>query len=175
MQQRENPRKAFSMRDAAYILEDSLSHAGYVEESFYFVPGGFALVTRLEQIEADGKPKPEAVRWLPSVPRRGVFSLGDYLSMLFRANPGYYRVIVFVVTDVPFVQGDDVTTRELAAQWLREGASNLSEPFDRQPFTLRTTCVALIYEFEKLNGDDEPRNPVPGRLGAAAHLAALHF
>ncbi|MBV8774528.1 MAG: TonB family protein [Deltaproteobacteria bacterium] len=39
-------------------LSTALESAGYLERSYFAVPDGFALVTRLEQIDIDGTPKP---------------------------------------------------------------------------------------------------------------------
>ena len=47
------------LHDIDRRLALALDKAGYFEKSYFSVPDGFALVTRLEQINADGTPKPE--------------------------------------------------------------------------------------------------------------------
>ena len=45
-------------------LEAVLQQAGYSELSYYAVPEGFAILTRLEKINTDGSSLPEEERWL---------------------------------------------------------------------------------------------------------------
>src|SRR5580700_7816479 len=55
-----NPRLA----TVAAALEDAFSKAGYFEFSYHKgVPDGFALASRIEQINSDGTPKEETERW----------------------------------------------------------------------------------------------------------------
>jgi prepilin-type N-terminal cleavage/methylation domain-containing protein len=44
-------------------LDSAFRQAGYVEKSYYSVPSGFAIASRLEQINQDGTPKDAADRW----------------------------------------------------------------------------------------------------------------
>jgi hypothetical protein len=73
----------------------------HYEYSFYRAPGGFALVARLERIADDGSPVADDRRFLPPDAEEP-FNFIDYISQLFFAPAGYYRMIVFVVTDLPF-------------------------------------------------------------------------
>ena len=109
---------------AAFLLIEPLRKAGYWEYSFHRVPNGFALVTRLERINEDGSQAPEGLRYrLPS--DEEPFSLSSYFERLFFAPQGYYRLIVFVVTDRPFTAtGDPIEERE-ALRLLREGINTL--------------------------------------------------
>lgn len=84
-----------SLGDVEARLASALRANGYVERSYYAVPDGFALVTRLEQIGSDGTSKPPPGRWSLSSRSASDFTLSDYVRALFTADPGYYRVIVF--------------------------------------------------------------------------------
>ena len=155
-----------------YTLRLALDTAGYTEASYYTVPDGFALVTHLEQINPDGTPKkPDHVRWSTQLARVGQFTLSAYLKALFLANPGYYRVIVFVVTSQPFSQSEATVTRDEAIAWLRHGGNALPFGIATQPLLASHKVTALIYEFEKSDIDElEAKFTIPGRLSTNIHL-----
>src|SRR3546814_16299501 len=79
------------------------------------------MVARLEQIKADGTPKPVPMRWSTALPSRDIFSLRDYFSALFSAPEGHYRAIVFVVSAKPFATSRGPASRRHAAAWLHGG------------------------------------------------------
>ena len=159
------------------VLREALNSNGYFEKSYYAVPGGFALVTRLEQIEPDGSSKPNPPRW--SIEPFGGASntffsgpldwVGTFLSSLLTAPPGYYRVIVFVVTPVPFTQSDRKVSRSEALGWLGNGVRWLPDSIAIHPYTSEIRCTVLIYEFEcKTNAS--ARLLLPSRLDSRTHL-----
>lgn len=155
--------------DVGEHLTAGLDSTGYAEHSFYAVPNGFALVARLERILENGRPAPGGFRYLP--PGHEPFSLTTYLSGLFVAPVGYYRQIVFVVTDVPFAAtGQELTQRE-ATELLREGANRLPAYFRNIPFGPDCEVTVLIYEFEKTGTTGQMRLLSSGRLGARTHLS----
>lgn len=45
-------------------ITEALERNGYYESSYYAIPGGFALATKMEQIESDGKSMQGSQRWL---------------------------------------------------------------------------------------------------------------
>jgi hypothetical protein len=144
--------KEISFADLNEKLQKALSTAGYVEKSYYQIPEGFALVTRLEKINEDGSPKPEEMRWVRGEEKQQIFSISDYLKQLFTANPGYYRIIVFIVTSKPFSQdGKQTVSREEAMNWLNDGNNELSEEIAAKKFTSKHKCTALVYQFERPN------------------------
>ena len=157
--------------DIDTVLHLALESNGYFESSYYAVPDGFALVTRLEQIELDGSSKPDPPRWSvdPFATKGDGFSVLAYVRALFTAAPGYYRVIVFVVTPVPFGQSARTVTRSEALGWLRDGVRWLPERIAEQPYTRETRCSALIYEFE-CRTNASARLLLPSRLSSRAHL-----
>ena len=84
------------------------------------------MVTRLEHIKNDGSPFAERERWPPS--KQNYASTNDLARFLygpFFVDPGHYRVIVFILQDLPFSQSSKKITGEEARQWLSIGANIL--------------------------------------------------
>lgn len=148
-------------------LSTALDGAGYSEKSYYSVPEGFAIVSRLEQIEADGTSKPLPSRWAVDVGPLQNFSLSSYLQALFTANPGFFRVIVFVVTPHPFSQKKVKVKRDEAMEWLAEGLNQLPSEIGDVELSNKYACAALIYEFE------QPRSHKSTILKQPSHLTGL--
>lgn len=159
-----------SLGDANVVLQAALQQTGYAETSYYSVPDGFALASKLEQTDPDGPSRPEHDRWSIELQKMSRFSLGDYLRALFTANPGHYRIIVFIVTDVPVTQSSERLTVDEAIAWLRGGQQGLPPEIAQLPWTPATTCTALIYEFIREQQNPQPRVVVPGALGGMTHL-----
>jgi hypothetical protein len=162
------------------VLTGALERCGYVEESYYSVPGGLALITRMEQTTRDARPAQGSERWSVDTHALTSLSLSDYLKALFLANTGYYRVIIFVVTDVPFGASKGALTSGEAQSLLTYGYNSLPPSVSEAPLPVNYACTALIYEFEKPEGKS-PEAIVPGHLDAKTHLvksglwAALHL
>jgi hypothetical protein len=124
---------------------------------------GFALVTRMEAIDADGRPKPGAERW--NTPR-------DRLPpRIFFAKPGFYRVVVFAVTDLPSQPSADTLDARRAEALVRGGTDDLPAYLKRLPLGPDGRCLALIYEFEKPSEGDSARLVTSTPVGASQHLA----
>jgi hypothetical protein len=151
-------------------LTAALEATGYLERRYYAVPGGFAMVTRIEQIDDDGSPRPPPDRWSTEVPGMTEFSLGAYLRALFLAARGRYRVIVLVATDAPFPQHRETITAETAESWLVEGANVLPREVAEAPFPSDGRVTALIYELERVDTAERPELVVPSRLQGRDHL-----
>jgi hypothetical protein len=163
--------KDLHLRDVDAVLKASLMRAGY-ELSYYRVPDGFALVARIERIEDDGSPyQPARLRFDPESHPLETFSFEGYLSALFFAPPGHYRVIVFVVSSEAFMATGKPVTRQEAIAWQENGASSLPPAVRDLAYSDRYSCMALIYEFEKRDTGTDPVELHPGRLSAAEHLA----
>lgn len=156
-----------TLGEAADRLLAALGRAGYAEHSFFSIqpnpdrpPEGFALVTRLEQIEPDGAPKPVPDRWSVELPARELFSLGDFVRALFTAPEGHYRVIVFTLTGLPVAPGDEEPTRDQASDWLGSGLAHLPAALADLPWTRDHVATALIYQFRQVGAGNDPEvNP----------------
>ena len=136
-------------------------------------PGGVALVTRLERINDDGSPSAENERWPASAERQeSARGLLDFLQGLFFVDPGHYRVIVFVVRDDAFQTSEKEASKGEANAWLSSGFNRLPDDAAALPWTARTRCTALVYEFRKPPGGGAEAEMPPGFLPADTHLRA---
>lgn len=157
-----------TLGDVTEAILAALEQNGYVERSFFrTAPGGVALVTRLERINDDGSPSAENERWAAAAQRlKSTRSLLDLLHGLFFVDPGHYRVIVFVLQDLPFSQSADTITAQQAHAWLASGANVLSPEIAALPFTGGHVTV-LIYEFAS---DGSKVQVVTSQLTGKQHL-----
>lgn len=131
---------------------------------------GFAIVLDLEHIEADGARKPGTAGFAPSSQEQD-FSLLDYIKSLFYSPPGYYRLIVIVVSETGMAETTAPPTENQLRSIAKDGSSALPPDFAMVPYTWKHKVRALIYEFEKGPGDGDTRLiSEPGRLGATVHL-----
>ncbi len=137
------------LNDAAHRLEQALDVAGYDQRRYYAIPGGFALVTQIEQMRSDGTPKSAPDRWSVPVPHAKVVDLKSYLLALLTKPVGHYRVIAFVVTDRLIKQGEASLSEEEARGWTRDGGMGLPQEIATIPYSDTHEVGALIYEFEK--------------------------
>ena len=162
---KEHPR----LGDAVAALDLAFEKAGYAERSYYSVPDGFAMASRIEQINQDGTAKEPVDRWSLKISPMGKFSFSAYLTALFSARPGYYRVIVFVVTSKLFSQSNAKVTSEEAELWLSRGLNALLEDIARAEYTSTHRCTALIYEFKRM--ETQPAKFVdPSEITGQIHL-----
>lgn len=163
-------RDGLSLGTAGSRLQAAFERAGYLEHSYYAVPGGFAIVTRIEQMDSAGNRLRGSARYeLPG--QRVRDSLTSILYSLFvNAPPGYYRYIVVVVSVRPFATRDRLLDDDEALRRLRRGANRLSSVYRRVPFTDDYNVDALIYEFRWDGGDSPVRMLEPGRVSPQDHL-----
>jgi tetratricopeptide (TPR) repeat protein len=173
----EVPRQFLAKRDGQTHLSDvsdrlkqAFYQAGYGELSWYSVPEGFAVVSRLEHFNPDGTPVQGSERWATKVTARRIASLTDFLKALFLPNPGYYRIIVFIVTRVPFTQTDSSLTGDQALAWLSKGANVLPSYIGEALFSTDHNCTALIYEFYQATAEQKAEFKYPGSLTGKTHL-----
>jgi hypothetical protein len=157
-----------TLGDVTGAILAALEQNGYVERSFFRTdPGGVALVTRLERINDDGSPSAENERWPASAQRQdSTRGLLDFLQGLFFVDPGHYRVIVFVLQDIPFAQSAEAITAQQAHAWLTSGANVLPREIANLPFAGAHVTV-LIYEFAS---DGSKVQVVTSQLTGKQHL-----
>jgi hypothetical protein len=151
------------LSDVAEKLEVALDAANYETWRYSSVPRGFALVTQLEQIRPDGTPRPGKERFRADLPSLGDMTFVEFVKALAKAPPGYYRVIVFVVTDTPFSRTDKRPSAEEARLWLDVGLNKLPKSMGVLPYEEHFRTTALIYEFKKLS-KGEPAAFIPKSL-----------
>jgi hypothetical protein len=164
---------------AAAKLRDALKRASYSEYAFLGVPNGFAVISRMEQIQPDGKPSNP--RWSRNinVPRVADVGLVGLIESLYKAPMGHYRVIVFVVTDAPRERSGQALGEAAMDDLLKRGRDELPATLAAKPYTERTKAVALIYEFAKASEQEAakfvPNPPLDGKthLSNAGILSEL--
>jgi hypothetical protein len=158
------------LKEVASKLENAFDTAGYTDRTYYSVPGGFALVSRLEQFNEDGTCIKGAARWSYDIPPPTIFSLTGFIKALFTAHKGHFRIIVFIVTSHIITESDSTLTEEEAEQWLRRGALTLPNFIGDLVFTDRSTCSALIYEFEQTVAHHDATFKDPSGMTGLNHL-----
>lgn len=157
------------MGDVDQRILTALDQMGYAERSHYWVPGGYALVTRVEQIDKNGRPKPMPYRFSGQLPPPdGIMS---YFAGLFTSPPGYFRIIVFVVTNASFNDTSAPLGEADALRLLSAGPAMLPPGFASNPVPADTKITALIYEYQKSTADlTSPAVPIQSTVDAATHL-----
>jgi hypothetical protein len=127
-------------------------------------PGGFALVARLERIDVTGRPFPGLARW--TTEGQPKLDLGDLFGDLFLERPGYFRIVVFVVTDQPTFQADSgARLPDVAA------GSQVMPPQLRDMRLDGKYLMALVYSFERRQGE-AMHAWIDGSPSALQHLRA---
>lgn len=170
------PDSAFTTGGARATLGDlnkklagALTSQGYTARSYFVVPDGFAVVTRLEKFGAGGAPAAGEERWSTgnTVPQR--FTLEGYLASLFSGEPGRFRVLVFVVTSHPFAATGTSPSRRTTLDWLGNGFDSLPRTIANASAPADIKCTVLIYEFLKPPGGSA-RFVAPGHLDGGDHV-----
>lgn len=161
------PAGAATLGALAAHLEQALGRKGYDERAYFAAPGGFAVVTRMERIGADGVPMPASERWIGELRRRS-FSLADYARVLFFGETGHFRVLVFLVTSAPVpLDGEAPAPRDLEG-----GVNRLPGEIAAAELTPEHRVSLLVYEFEQHESRDELAFAESPRLSGRDHLAA---
>jgi len=162
-----------SLGDVNEVLKEALDATGYVERSYLALDcdaDGFALVTRMERMGRDGRPLDGDARWDlggGEVRERGFLG---WLRALFTAEPGHYRVIVFVVSSNPARPTERVAQEEEVRAWLDTGLSRLPHELEVRYFGAWHDCEVLIYEFEKQSAEDDAYIVQNSLIPALTHL-----
>lgn len=149
-------------------LQSALDFKGYTRKAYFSVNGGFALVTQVEQTKTTGIPVDLPYRWVEEIEFSEEFSPGDIIERLFTAKVGYYRCIVFVVSDQIITFTDSPPTKGTSEYWLRKGATSLPSTIGNKLFNATYNVTALIYQFEKPEND--PAKPITTTTIPGRHL-----
>jgi hypothetical protein len=170
----EIPKKFFStceyLYDVEYLLTDALDLCGYSERSYFSVPNGFAIVTRMEQINLDASSKMPPERWSVDPEVYSEFNLVSYLKAVFFANPGFFRVFTIIISDQPFHVSEESITEDEALDLLNDGLNTLPNELGSILRSDQTYCTVLIYEFEKPEDQDTSYVILPGRHIGYTHI-----
>ncbi|MDD5274154.1 MAG: hypothetical protein PHU14_15735 [Methylovulum sp.] len=156
-------------------ITKALQNIGHTEYSYFTTPqNGYALVTKLEKINNDGTPKSGIERWEAKLDSTASFNLKYIFKVLFTANAGYYRIIVFIVSPIPIIEDTIPVSEEAAVNWIRQGSDRLPAHLSELTFDDRYRCTALIYEFEQEKAGSLP-NLISSNIPAHMHLEASGF
>ena len=154
------------------LILDALNNTGYYSKKYYYTEGGgYAIVTKMEQFNKDGSCMQDNARWTTKPIRNEDFSVTNYLKSLFIPEPGFFRVIVFVVS--PNYYGDnsgDKTNKEGVLGWLEHGYTSLPSVIGSKPFNKQVQVHGLVYEFKMLLTDKKYNFSKPSGLDGTTHL-----
>jgi hypothetical protein len=163
-----------SLEQVGNALRARLNAAGYDDIGVYRVTNGFALATGMERIAPDGRPFQGQGRWATDASGlasfSGPLSLGGMLESLLHADPGSYRVMVFVVTNRPVTNSAAPMKSDLARTLAVKGASGVPHRFSEAKFALDYRVTALIYEFNRTSVGKPAEFSRPSSRSAAAQL-----
>ncbi len=159
-----------TLADVANRLEGALKAARYPKWSYSFVPNGFALVSRMEQISSDGTSSPEPARWSADLPSIAHMTFFEFVRALAKAPPAHYRAIVFIVTDQPWSRTGARPTGDAAERWLAQGYNRLPKSIGDIRYTAHYKTTALVYEFKKVSKDADAVLVDPSPTSADDHL-----
>jgi hypothetical protein len=164
-------------------VSNALEQFGYVTKGYFYYPGGFALATRLEQIQPNGESlnPPDRFSKLPPVPK--VFSF-DYLRHIFIPRTGFFRIIVFIITNQAIQESNQPTTAAIAEGWPDHGVPGLPAKIARILAPPDESVNVYIYEFENTTAGnvsdltlltDSTIPPSVPLLDAEQHLRESHL
>ena len=151
-------------------FDAALEAAGYEDRDYYAVPGGFALATRIERIDRDGRPLSVPTRWVGSRGERE-WTLEAMLRELAGVPVGRYRTLVFVFSDTAFQSGDVAMSEAMAERWRSRGLNHLPAGLRTLAYGQDFNCDVLVYEFQQ-RAAGEPASFVQAGLPARRHLTA---
>lgn len=164
--------------DVAARLGAAFERAGYEDLAYYGAPGGFAVVTEPERIRDDGAPFSARQRWVfeasPLLTVGDVFAdfPGGLLQRLREADPGRYRLLVFLVTTRPVTSDRSRPGFEQIRALGAGGGDFLPPEIGQIALTPRHNISVLVYEFRRQSVSASPELLQPGALSARQHLAS---
>lgn len=161
---------ATTLGDVNARLRQALQANGYEQRSYFQTPGGFALVTQLEQFKADGSPKTGANRWKDYPVQENFEGVWGYLKSLVMPMPGNFRIFVFVVTDQAYGQSSRRVGKSEAVGWLSNGLNRLPPKIAGAPLNDQHYLDVLVYEFEAQEGNRLCQQKWPGIISGQTHL-----
>ncbi len=147
----------------AEALHAELNRAGFFEVRYWGAPNGFALVTRMEQIDEKGKPVTNS-RSLRS-PSADQLTRGGIVDALYEGGKALIssplrelRILLFVVTDdTGLVRHPPVSMTPQVGELWNTGGSFVLSKIDSLVHMKRDHLAAIfVYEFRK----DKNGNPV---------------
>jgi hypothetical protein len=149
-------------------LSRVLQKAGY-EFSYFRLPKGFAIVTKLEQHDSEGVPLSDLNRWKTSPVRLNNFNLDVYMKALFGCTPGNFRIFAFLVSPDPLTTEKQSIEWGEAIAWLRQGADRLPDALLKTQAN-NALIKTWVYEFQMTLGAAQGDFLKNGLMSAEKHL-----
>ena len=169
----ELPRSIFgaaqNLGDVSNKIIAALNQQGYAYRSFLSVPNGFALVTQMEQYNADYSHRTDVNRWTNAPIGESFSGYLDYFKRLLMPSKAYFRTFVFIVTTDAFSQQGQNVSKKDAGAWYGRGINRLPKTIAELPFTEGVTVTALVYEFEVPDSNRKPSQKCPS-VNTQLHL-----
>jgi len=164
--------KAARLEDIDERLCRALDALDYRHRSYFKTPGGFALVTQMEQFADDGSIK-ERYRWEDYPVQEDFDGFWNYFKRLVLPNHGRFRVFVFVVTnDEEYAksEGGSIATNKITG-WASHGAPVIPGEYAVGEVGSSHRLEVLIYEFVAPQSTKQCTEKCPAYLNAHTHLS----
>lgn len=161
--------KCQTLGDVNEIILRAIDHCQYDDKSYYPIPGGFALITKIEEMKSDGTSVSGDDRF--GLNKDESMTLWDWIS----PRKGYFRFFAFLVTDQDFQATDEELTGEGANNLLESGYNVLPEEIAMKEYTTAYDCTVIVYEFEAPDVNSKLQSIIPARLTAVTHLNKSHI
>jgi hypothetical protein len=159
------------LNDINYVIKTALESAGFSELHYYEIPGGFALLTRIERFDHEsGDSAPDNYRWTKEYlsPKLNILEIIKALSF---ERSGYFRVILFTITSETVQQSNKMfLDYNDFSDFIGDGVPTLPTEIGNRNFSTNIKCIAWIYEFEKRKGDANAVFRLESTFSALVHL-----
>ncbi len=159
-----------TLADVDELLQVALQQLGYDRHGYFHVPNGFAILTPIEQINADGQALKGEDRWEDYPAGTDYQGILDYLSKLLRPREGYFRLFVFVVSDQNVPRESEKMDSGKAKDWLRSGGDRLPVQIGKDTVSSQHKASVFIYEFTASKAVQRIREYCENRLPVIDHL-----
>lgn len=150
-------KSARTFGDVDSLLTNALHKAGWGDTHYYRVVDknrktlqGFVLISQIEQIQENGQPLPNNKRWELKLQTWKNGNFWDYFTSLFVNREGYFKLSLFVITNVNLAGSEETASFEQAKSWFSRGASALPDGIASMPYSDKFTCTAYVYEFRQV-------------------------
>ena len=165
---------ATTLGEVADTLTAALTENGYSGSGFWGVEDtGFAIATRMEQTDHEARALAGSRRFAAGIAHLKRWSLEALVRSMVLAEPGYYRTIVFIVTDLHFSEAPRDCTQDVVERWANTGQNRLPREVEALPFSVHHRVTALIYEFSKSRNGETPGVNTRPLNGAVVHLSEI--
>ncbi|MCB0586683.1 MAG: hypothetical protein KDD06_15345 [Phaeodactylibacter sp.] len=137
-----------TLKEADHLICRALDNMGYEQRRYYSLPNGFALLTPVEQINAEGIALQGQERWQDYPSSNDFDGILNYLRSLVLPKPGYFRLFAFAITDQPVKSTGGQFDKKQARDWLENGGFWLPELIGNKAFDSGYHAGVFVYEFE---------------------------